>query len=68
MSAGSAAVPQTTEQKVLQSIGEVSGVATSIAARFGHGTIAGAIAEYSSLAPVFAGLFDTVKGLFNHGK
>jgi len=55
-----------TETKVLDSIGLVSGIATTIATNFGHGTIGGAIGEYATLAPVFAGLFDTIRGLFSH--
>lgn len=61
-------VPPTTEQKVLDSIGELSQIAAAIATRFGHSTVGGAIAEYSTLAPVFAGIFDSVRGLFAHHK
>lgn len=60
--------PLTTEQKILASIGLVSQTATAIASSFGHGTVAGAVSEFSSLAPVFAGLFDSIKGLFSHIK
>jgi hypothetical protein len=66
---GQAPAPQlTTEQKVLASVDLVSQTASSVAAAFGHTNIGNAIAEYSSLAPVFAGLFDTIRGLFAHHK
>jgi hypothetical protein len=58
----------TTEQKVLGSVDLISQTASSIAASFGHTNVGNAIAEYSSLAPVFAGLFDTIRGLFAHHK
>jgi hypothetical protein len=64
---GQAPAPQlTTEQKVLASVDLVSQTASSVAAAFGHTNISNAITEYSSLAPVFAGLFDTIRGLFAH--
>jgi hypothetical protein len=57
-----------TEQKVLASVDLVSQTASSVASAFGHTNVGNAIAEYSSLAPVFAGLFDTIRGLFAHHK
>jgi hypothetical protein len=54
------------EQKVLDSIQLAAELGSQIAAKFGHTTAAGAIAEYASLAPVFAGIFDSIHGLFKH--
>ena len=54
------------EEKVVTSIGIAAKAGEDILAAFGHNTAAAAVAEYSSLAPVFLSLFDTIKALFHH--
>lgn len=58
--------PLTTEQKILQSIAEVSAVAASITQRFGHNNAASLISTIPQFGLVFAGLFDSIRGLFSH--
>jgi hypothetical protein len=64
---GSNAVAQpSTAQKVEDSIDEVAAVLSSVMERFGHPTVASAIATGDALVPVFTGLVDSIMALFKH--
>lgn len=56
------------EPKVLNAIEIGVKAGEDILSALGHTSAASAVAEYSSLAPVFINLYDLVAGLFKHGQ